>query len=326
MKFASLEPRRISRHSAVAGTAVWILWQLFAEPLVPAVLFVLSPLVLMPLLLAAVWVERDPSPRVRTLTWTQLPCALPLVLGMSLDPGVLALLACLPWAGWTALAAFEALSRVREMIRSKGLRGLIDGELAIAAGLGFPLIGSAWLSCDRLAIQPLGFSPLIVTLTAVHFHHAGFTLPVSAGLLTRTSEPGPWRPIALAVVVAVPLVAIGITASPIIELIGSWLTAAAAIGVALGLLARARSLPTIPSLLSAGAGACLLAAMIFAASYALGEYRGVAWPDIASMIQLHGAVNALGFGLLGAWAWHLSPPPARADAPTPTEKELQRHD
>jgi YndJ-like protein len=48
---------------------------------------------------------------------------------------------------------------------------------------------------------------------------------------------------------------------------------------------------------------------VFAASYALGEFRGVPWPDILSMVHLHGAVNALGFGLLGAWAWHLSPPP-----------------
>jgi hypothetical protein len=301
-------PRRISRHSAVAGTAIWILWQLFGDAFVPVVLFVLSPLVLVPLLLAAVVGDDERSPVIRALTWAQLPCALPLVLGVGMPSGVGALLLCLPWAGWTALAAFEGLTRVRALIRSSGLRGLISGELAIAAGFGFPVIGSGWLLCDRLAIQPLGFSPLIVLLTAVHFHHAGLTLPFSAGLLARTQEPGPWRLAAITVVVAVPLVAIGITASPVIELIGSWLTAAAAITVALGLLVRARSLPVVPGLLSACAGACLLAGMIFAASYALGEYRGVAWPDIASMINLHGAINALGFGLLGAWAWHLSPP------------------
>lgn len=308
----ALDPRRINRHSAVAGTAVWILWQLLADSFVPAVLFALSPLVLMPLLLASVLGEHERSVVIRALTWAQLPCALLLVVGVSLDRGGAAMLACLPWAGWTALAAFEGLSRVRAMIRESGWRGLFDGELAIAAGFGFPLIGSGWLLCDRLAIQPLGFSPLIVLLTAVHFHHAGFTLPISAGLLARTDLAGPWRLTALAVIVAVPLVAIGITASPMIEVIGSWLTAAAAISVALGLLARARTLPTLPGLLSACAGACLLAAMIFAASYALGEYRGVAWPDIASMINLHGAINALGFGLLGAWSWLLSPPPAPA--------------
>jgi hypothetical protein len=310
-----LEPRRITRHSAIAGTAVWIGWLLLTDAFIPVVLFVLSPLILVPLLLSAVLGEHERSPIIRALTWSQLACALPLVLGMSMKPGVPAMLVCLPWAGWTALAAFEALIRVRALIRRSGARGLLDGELAIAAGLGFPVIGSAWLLCDRLAFEPLGFSPLIVLLTAVHFHHAGLTLPLSAGLLARTRESGLWRLVAVTVVVAVPLVAIGITASPIIELIGSLMTAAAAITVALGLLARARGLPTIPALLSAGAGACLLAAMIFASAYALGEFRGVAWPDIASMIQLHGAVNALGFGLLGAWAWHLSPPTIRKQEP-----------
>ncbi|MFO7568109.1 MAG: YndJ family transporter [Enhygromyxa sp.] len=303
-----MEPRRINRHSATVGTAVWILWQLLDDPFAPALLFGLSPLVLVPLLLGSVFSEAKPSKLVRALSWAQLPCALPLVLGMSSRPGILALIACLPWAGWTALAAYEGLRRILARFRGGGWRGLLDGELAIAAALGFPLIGSAWLSCDRLGIQPLGFSPLIVLLTAVHFHHAGFTLPISAGLLARSDQPGPWRLTAIAVVVAVPLVAIGITASPVVELIGAWLTAAAAISVALGLLGRSRRQPLIPALLFACAGASLLAAMIFAASYALGEYRGVAWPDIGSMIHLHGAVNALGFGLLGAWAWHLCPP------------------
>lgn len=277
----------------------------------PALLLGLSPLVLIPLLLSAVFDEDERSPLVRALTWAQLPCAMAMALGLLLRPGWLAALACVPWAGWTVLAAVLALRRTRALVRDHGVRGLVGaqgGELAIAAALGFPLVGSAWLLADRLALTPLGFSPLIVLLTAVHFHHAGFTLPLTAGLLARTQTPGPWARVAAVVVVAVPLVAIGITVSPLLEWIGSWLTAAAAMAVGVGMLVRARTLPVLPALLSAGAGASLLAAMIFAGAYALGELLGVPFPDIASMIQLHGAVNALGFGLLGAWAWHLSPP------------------
>jgi hypothetical protein len=307
-----LEPRRISRHSAVAGTIIWIAWQLLFTSFAPVVLFVLSPLVLVPLLLAAVLDAHEHSPLLRALSWAQLPCALLLPVGLSAQPGAFALLACLPWAGWTALAAVEGLRRARGMLRRGGLRGLYDAELAIAAGLSFPVIGSGWLLCDRLAIEPLGFSPLIVLLTAVHFHHAGLTLPLSAGLLARAMpEREPWRAAAVGVVVAVPLVAIGITYSPLLELGASLLTAVAAITVGVGMLRRSTILPRVPllpALLSALAGACLLAAMMFASSYALGEYAGAPWPDINSMIQLHGAVNALGFGLLGAWAWHLSPP------------------
>lgn len=313
-----MEPRRISRHSAVAGTIIWIVWQLLSSSFAPVVLFVLSPLVLVPLLLAAVLEAHEDSPLLRAMSWAQLPCALLLPLGLSLEPGAFALLCCLPWAGWTALAAVEGLRRMWALLRAGGVRGLYDAELAIAAGLSFPVIGSGWLLCDRLAIEPLGFSPLIVLLTAVHFHHAGLTLPLSAGLLGR-AMPGrePWRAAAVAVVIAVPLVAIGITVSPLIEVGASLLTAAAAIIVGIGMLRRSTMLPRaplLPALLSALAGACLLAAMMFASSYAIGEYTGVPWPDIVSMIQLHGAVNALGFGLLGAWAWHLSPPPSSRKA------------
>ncbi|PRQ09580.1 YndJ family transporter [Enhygromyxa salina] len=315
-----MEPRRINRHSAVAGTIIWIVWQLLSSNFAPLVLFVLSPLVLVPLLLAAVVDAHEDGPVMRALSWAQLPCALLLPLGLSLEPGAFALLACLPWAGWTALAAFEGLRRMWAMWRHGGrhggVRGLYDAELAIAAGLSFPVIGSGWLLCDRLAIEPLGFSPLIVLLTAVHFHHAGFTLPVSAGLLGRAMpQREPWRAAAVGVVVAVPLVAIGITVSPLIEVGASLLTATAASIVGIGMLRRATILPRapiLPAVLSALAGACLLAAMVFASSYAIGEYTGTPWPDIGSMIQLHGAVNALGFGLLGAWAWHLSPPASPA--------------
>jgi hypothetical protein len=307
-----LPPRRISRHSAIAGTIIWIVWQTLSDVFEPAALLVLSPLVLVPLLLTAILDEDDDTPITRALCVAQLPCALLLPVALSMKPGAFALLASLPWTGWTALAAFEAARRVRVMLRAGGLRGLYDSELAIAAGLAFPLIGSAWLLCDRLALQPLGFSPLIVLLTATHFHHAGLTLPLSAGLLGRSlgaEVAEPWRATAVVVVIAVPLVALGITFSPPLELVAAWLTAASGIAVAIGLLRRSIDLPTIPAMLSALAGASLLAGMSFAASYAVGEFAGTPWPDITAMIRLHGAINALGFGLLGAWAWHLTPPP-----------------
>lgn len=308
-----MQPRRITRQSALAGTIIWIGWQTLTDVFEPAALFVLSPLVLVPLLLSAILEERDDSPVIRALCVAQLPCALLLAVAMSMRPGAFALLASLPWAGWAALAAFEGVRRMLAMLRRSGLRGLYDGELAIAAGLAFPLVGSGWLLCDRLALEPLGFSPLIVLLTATHFHHAGWTLPLTAGLLARgfaaeTIEP--WRATAVVVVIAVPLVALGITFSPLLELLAAWLTAAGGIAVAIGLLRRANTLATLPAMLSALAGSSLLAGMSFAASYAVGEYAGTPWPDITAMIRMHGAVNALGFGLLGAWAWHLCPPAA----------------
>ncbi len=305
-----MDAPRISRHSAVAGTVLWIIWQWFAEPFPAAALFALSPLVLFPLLLRPL-LEHEVSPLMRALAWAQLPCALSLPIAVQMDPGVVAMLAVLPWLGFTSLLAIEALRRLAGLIRSEGLAGLWrSAELAVIAGLGFPVIGAGWLVLDRLNIQPFDFSPLIVLLTAVHFHHAGFTLPLSAGYLGRVHPRDRiLRAAALTIVLAVPLVAIGITWSPVVELIGAWLTAAAAIVVAIGLLGRVRVVPAVPALLFAISGACLMAGMVFAGSYSLSEFFGVPWPDILAMVDLHGVVNALGFGLLGAWAWHLSPLP-----------------
>lgn len=304
-----MEPRRIHRYSAMVGTVAWIAWQLLTNAAGPALLLLLSPLVLVPLLLANLAEDpsAEPAPMWRALIWTQLPCALLLPLGMSMRPSAFALLACVPWAGWTALLAGEGLRRLVGLYRNGGLPGVATAELALVAGLVFPLVGSVWLLADRLGVGLLGFSPLFVLLTAVHFHHAGLSLPIIAGLLGRERREPVYRIAAVTIVLAVPLVALGITFSPLLELVGSLLTAAAATVVGLGMLIRARDIELVPALLSACAGAALLGAMCFAASYAIGEFWRVPWPDLIAMIQLHGAVNALGFGLLGAWAWYLVP-------------------
>lgn len=305
---------RITRHSAAAGTVVWIAWQWFGEPFAAAALFALSPLVMFPLLLRALLEHEAASPLLRALAFAQLPCAALLPIALTFDPGAVALVLALPWAGWTGLLALEALRRLLALVRHEGRiepAALVrSGELAIIGGLAFPVVGSGWLLLDRLDLQPFEFSPLIVLLTAVHFHHAGFALPLSAGFLARVYPSDLIKRIAaLVVVLAIPLVAIGITYSPLLELVSAWITAAAGIVVALGLLQRARFLANLPALLFALCGASLLAGMVFAGAYALSEYRGVPWPDIVSMVSLHGTVNALGFGLLGAWAWSISPPP-----------------
>ena len=240
---------------------VWIAWQWFGEPFVAAALFALSPLVMFPLLLRALLEHESPSPLLRGLALAQLPCAALLPISLGFEAGAVALVLALPWAGWTGLLAVEALRRLLAVVRREGrfeLGALVrSSEPAIVAGLGFPVVGSGWLLLDRLDIQPFEFSPLIVLLTAVHFHHAGFALPLSAGFLARV-YPGDLvkRISALVIVLAIPLVAIGITYSPLLELVSAWITATAGIVVALGLLQRARFLANLPALLFA---LCLVA-------------------------------------------------------------------
>jgi hypothetical protein len=54
------------------------------------------------------------------------------------------------------------------------------GDLTMAAGLCYLSVGGAWLVISRLELRPFDLSTDIVRLTAVHFHYAGFALPVLA--------------------------------------------------------------------------------------------------------------------------------------------------
>ena len=162
---------------------------------------------------------------------------------------------------------------------------------------------------------PLGFPDLIVLMTAVHFHYAGFALPVLAGLAARALGGPAAGAACLGAVAGVPLVAVGITDAQLVpgscrprllELVASGITAAS--GVLVGLLqirlaGRAGS-PILARALLAVSGLALLVPMGLAWLYALGSFEGVARIEIATMLRYHGAVNALGFAVPGLLAWH----------------------
>jgi hypothetical protein len=124
--------------------------------------------------------------------------------------------------------------------------------LACACGMIYLAVGGGWVLVERAGIRPLDFDPAIVLLTGIHFHYAGFALPILAGLAIG-SDSAPfsraWRNIlAVGVVTSVPLVAVGITASqlgfdPWVEVIAAWCMSLAGLGVA-GLYLRLAFAPT----------------------------------------------------------------------------------
>src|ERR1043165_6738025 len=88
-------------------------------------------------------------------------------------------------------------------------------ESSIDAGLLYLPVAGAWLVIYRLGIQPFGFGEIIILLTAVHFHFAGFATPIIAGMSGRVlaTKNHPRQIFAFAVfaiVAAMPLVAAGI--------------------------------------------------------------------------------------------------------------------
>jgi hypothetical protein len=273
-------------------------------------LLLFSALVLVPLALELFRDATEAATPARWLSWIergQLPAALLLLVACALAPGGLAAAAALPWGVLTALMAATGFWRVRH----GGLRRDLDG-LCRDAALMFAVIGGAWTLLDRMGARPLGFDPMIVTLTAVHFHFAGLLLPLFAGLVQR--ELFFWRLAARAavgVVLGVPAVAVGITVTQLGG--GPSVEAAAGCGLALAGMAVGtlhvrlamdgkQSFATRALLVIAGAS--LFIAMVLAALYAMRAFVApFPWLGMPQMRLLHGTINALGFGLCGVLAW-----------------------
>lgn len=109
----------------------------------------------------------------------------------------------------------------------------------------------------------------------------------------------------LAVVVGIPLVAIGIALrSPIWELAATLLLGSAAIALAvLQFVAAVRSkIPQALSLLGISS-ISLATAMVLAVLYAFGRFQGEPMLEIPTMIATHGLLNAVGFSLFGLFGW-----------------------
>lgn len=210
----------------------------------------------------------------------------------------------LPWL-WVRIRA--AVPVVVDWLR----QGVTDRDrLCLESARVFPAIGAAWLVAYRANWTPWGFDPLIVLLTAAHFHHAGFTLPLMAGLNSKAS-PGCWtRFSCVAILLGVPLVGVGITCThfgvmKFVEPFGVAVLVLGALGVAVsqvwrGLERQRTILTRIGFLIS---GASLFAAMVFALGFGLRYVIPNFALTMPQMWAIHGTLNAFGFGLCGILAW-----------------------
>lgn len=297
-----------------AGVAAWAAFVWWRVPNLEhdawaLALLLFAALVLVPLALDLFGPDAEPSEITRQFALArgvQLPAALLLTLSCWLRPGAGAFVAAIPWAAFTALLAVIGVQRLRR----EGWRRSLDGMCADIA-LIYSAVGGAWTLADRAGYAPLAFDPSIVALTAVHFHFAGLLLPLFAGLVQR--ELWFWRfasRAAVGVVLGVPLVALGITASQLrwgsnVETAaGLWLAlaggAVAILHVRIALEAKRDGLTRT---LLGVAGASLFFGMVLAALHALRATSFAPWLGLPQMRMLHGTINALGFGLCGALGW-----------------------
>jgi hypothetical protein len=299
--------------SAALGAAAWVVSLPLVRPDWATAAILLAALVLVPLAmrllpLPSPLAREGPGMRgrlhhaatmfFRAASLLQPWAALLLVPAFALPQGHLAGLLALPWTAVTALLAASGL------LRFLGRKQLAADTLAHDAALAMLLVGGAFTFITRIGWQPLGFEPAIIRLTAVHFHYAGFVLPVLAGLAARETRGVMSTLMVSGIVVGMPLVALGIIFSRSLELTAVVGLTSACVLVAIryfGLAARAADATSFA--LFSIAAASLSAAMLLAPLYAWGRFTGSPWLEITDMLPSHGACNAFGFALCGLLAW-----------------------
>jgi hypothetical protein len=198
---------------------------------------------------------------------------------------------------------FGLLSLVRW---AQGPRAILD--LAWPAAFAYLAVGAAWLGADRLDLEPAGFAPPFVQLTAVHFVYAGFASTLMAALTRRETAPAAPRSSATAVILVVggpPLVALGFTAVDVLLTVGAVvLTAGLYLVAGLLWLGVAPTAPPLARRLLQISAAAVLVPMLLAVHWAAGATFGFRSLSIPTMAMTHGVVNAVGFvgaGLAGWW-------------------------
>ncbi|MEV7938769.1 YndJ family protein [Kitasatospora sp. NPDC088264] len=225
-------------------------------------------------------------------------------------PGALSL--WLPRGGLaTGSAALYALGTLavalHAPLRLRRTRSLAPAELAVLTALAAPAVAGTALVAERSGYPLFDFEPHVLALTVPHFHYAGFTAALVAGLVCRSTPAGSGaaRCAALSVPAGTLLVLAG-------YFLGTWVQFAGASVLTTGMWLvglvtwrdlRPRAADPVTARLLTASSAVLALTMLLALWWALGQASGLPHPTLAWMAATHGVGNALGFALCSLLAW-----------------------
>ena len=296
----------LAKRSAAGGVVVWLITLLLTTSdseqteLVHKVVF-WAMLVIVPLGLSVI---ADESALYKLLMFAQPVAALFTISSFFVQKGVLSAVLASAWLILNLLVALLGLLRLTK----SGFHRL--EELSIDAGLLYLPVAGAWLVVYRLGVQPFDYGEMIILLTVVHFHFAGFATPIIAGMCGRVfAHRNHPRKVfgfsVVALVAAMPLVAAGITFSPWIGLVGALLLTAGLLMLAVLTIGWIRPLITSPAsralLLIGAISSC--AAMVLACLYAYSLATHALIITIPGMAMTHGLLNAFGFVTCSLLVW-----------------------
>jgi YndJ-like protein len=280
-------------------------------------LFLFAPLVIVPLGLHLTKRFDDPrgeSEIEKMVYKMQLPAAIAAAISFYADSPAVAVGFGIPWL---AFAMALAAGRIWRTLRIRARRFV---DLCALVACFYLAVGACWMLASRLGWHPMGFGEPIVLLTAVHFHYAGFAAAILVRELARLSSRSVIRtlffPLAAAGALAGPAVlAAGFVIGPRMKLAAALSVALGEIGLASCFIASIRDVAgTSSRMLLVVSAATVAIAMGFAALWAIGEFPGQPFLDIARMAAWHGSLNAFGFAFCGLLAFSLSSPVETSDA------------
>jgi hypothetical protein len=233
----------------------------------------------------------------KTIEILQMPAGLLLAIAVFIDDAMIAGPLSLPWV------LLAGMSVLHLLIYSHWWHHWY--KLLFVFAFIFWLVAGGWFFCYQIGYRPFNFSPVIVLLTAAHFHFAGFLLTMlSAYLALQSTQPAVWIATVL-VLLGMPLTAAGILCTQLynhslLESLGGCIMAAGAVGVG-GIFAFTRQKAARSGIrkgLYKTGGICLFTGMCLAAAYALRPYVGANGLDIPTMYHIHGTLNMTGLGCL----------------------------
>ncbi|MFF3286843.1 YndJ family protein [Streptomyces sp. NPDC003023] len=225
--------------------------------------------------------------------------AVPGAVALWLPRGAAATALAVVYAAGTLLLAAHAPRRLART------RSVAPGEIAVLTALVTPSVAGLALVAERAGHELFGFTLPILALTVPHFHFAGFAAALVAGLVCASAA----GPLARFAAVSVPLGTLTVLGGYFLddwaELAGSLVLTAGMWAVALLTWRDVRGAerdPCTRALLAVSA-AVLVATMLLALSWAVGEAAEIWHPSLTWMAATHGLGNALGFACCSVAAW-----------------------
>ena len=224
-----------------------------------------------------------------------------------LPTGMMAGILALPWLLVCGLIALSgALAFYQRRART------IE-TFVMNAGLMMVPVGGVHLVLSRLGMKSAGFAEPIVLLTVIHFHYTAFAAPVMAAELGKRVRAAlapayaMYAAVALGLVAATPLTAVGFLFSPLLKVIAAVLVCVSVMGLCLLALLAVSDLPNLAAkILITFSAICGALGMALAALYASGEFAGKLLITIPQMAAIHGVLNGLGFVSCGLLGWTLA--------------------